>query len=267
MADSKIAALRAASSERPAAPSGPQALAYPWMTAAGRELVMPVRSPPPASPKARRPPDPSATPAQDFMKSKPPPDPSSGLPPGFRRGRDGGRETQDMPGFVDGVTLPEGYNPRFTYNPDLMNAFTPREGGQNLMYGGMVPENPSAALPSEEAPAAPEAPPFNVNMDLGLLEYLQPQRLQVGPSSPSVELPPDPTPYQPGIVEPVAAPAPAAAPSKMEDFVAPPWMAAMQMPAPPPAVTQQPAAMDAQFDPQLLEFLAPQRRIRGPVAR
>lgn len=240
MADSKIAALRAASSNAPAAPSGAQALSYPWMTSAGRELVMPVR-PPPASPKARRPPDPSTTPAQGFIKSTPPPGERDGLPPGYRRGRDGNRETSGMPGFVDGVTLPDGYNPNFRFNPELFDALAPREGGQNLMYGGMVPENPSAAA----APAAPEpsAEPPLVDMNLGLLEYMRPnQRAELAP-------------------EPAAAPAPEGAPlPSMADFdflnyiqpvpvpVQTETAAAVQPPPPP-------GALDVQLDPQLLQFL------------
>jgi len=240
MADSKIAALRAASRNAPAAPSGPQALSYPWMSSAGRELVMPVR-PPPASPKARRPPDPSSTPAQDIRKSTPPPGERDGLPPGYRRGRDGNRETSGMPGFVDGVTLPDGYNPNFRFNPELFDALAPREGGQNLMYGGMVPENPSAAA----APAAPEpsAEPPLVDMNLGLLEYMRPnQRAELAP-------------------EPAAAPAPEGAPlPSMADFdflnyiqpvpvpVQTETAAAVQPPPPP-------GALDVQLDPQLLQLL------------
>jgi len=227
MAESKIAALRAASSNAPAAPSGPQALSYPWMTAAGRELVMPVR-PPPASPKARRPPD--LPPSEGGFKSSPPPD----VPPRER-------VTSNTPGFVDGVTLPGGYTPSFRYNPELFNALRPRAGGQNLMYGGMVPENPSVAPP---AAPAPSAEPPAVNMDLGLLEYMNPGRVELGPepaAAPAQEMGGmellgliGEVPYQPRIVEPEAqAVAPAAQPK-----------------VPPP-----PGALDAQLDPQLLRFL------------
>ena len=193
------------------------------------------------------------------MKSIPPPGERGGLPPGYRRGRDGNRETSGMPGFVDGVTLPNNYNPNFRYNPDLFDALTPREGGQNLMYGGAVPENPSVMGPG----AAPEqgGQPPNVNMDLGLLEYMNPGRFERGPEpqaaapapegaplpsmadfdllnyiqpAPSVELPPEGVPYQPGIVEPEqGAPALAGQPK-----------------VPPP-----PGAADTQLDPQLLRFL------------
>jgi hypothetical protein len=260
MAESKIAALRAASSNAPAPPSGPQALSYPWMSSAGRELVMPVR-PPPASPKARRPPDPSSTPAQDIRKSTPPPGERDGLPPGYRRGRDGNRETSGMPGFVDGVTLPDGYNPNFRYNPDLFDVLAPRPGGQNL-YGGMVPENPSVTEPA--SPPAPGGQPPLVDMDFGLLEYMRPnQRAELAPEpaaapapqdaplpsmadfnlldyiqpmpAPGVELPPEAVPYQPQILEPEQGmPVPAAQP---------------KVPPPPPG------APELQLDPELLRFL------------
>jgi hypothetical protein len=197
MAESKIAALRAASRNAPAAPSGPQALSYPWMSSAGRELVMPVR-PPPASPKARRPPDPSSTPAQDIRKSTPPPGERDGLPPGYRRGRDGNRETSGMPGFVDGVTLPDGYNPNFRYNPDLFDVLAPRPGGQNL-YGGMVPENPSVTEPA--SPPAPGGQPPLVDMDFGLLEYMRPnQRAELGPAPAAAPAPP-PSPLAPSFAD------------------------------------------------------------------
>jgi hypothetical protein len=81
MSDPKIAALRAASSNAPAGPSGPQALSYPWMTATGRELVMPANRTPPASPKAQPPPDPSAHTSFAQRKSKPPPDLGGEMPP------------------------------------------------------------------------------------------------------------------------------------------------------------------------------------------
>jgi hypothetical protein len=194
------------------------------------------------------------------MKSVPPPGERGGLPPGFRPNLAGGRETSGMPGFVDGVTLPDNYNPSFTYNPELMEALMPREGGQNLMYAGMVPENPSVMEP----PAAPEmgGQPPNVNMDLGLLEYMRPnQRVELGPEpqaaapapegapppsmadfdllnyiqpSPGVELPPQQIPYQPQILEPEQG---------------------MPVPAGQPKVPPPPGAPDTQIDPELLRYL------------
>jgi hypothetical protein len=165
------------------------------------------------------------------MKSVPPPGERGGLPPGFRPNLAGGRETSGMPGFVDGVTLPDNYNPSFTYNPELMEALMPREGGQNLMYAGMVPENPSVMEP----PAAPEmgGQPPNVNMDLGLLEYMNPGRFELGPE-PGVELPPQQIPYQPQILEPEQG---------------------MPVPARQPKVPPPPGAPDTQIDPELLRYL------------
>jgi hypothetical protein len=100
------------------------------------------------------------------------------------------------------------------------------------MYAGMVPENPSVMEP----PAAPEmgGQPPNVNMDLGLLEYMRPnQRVELGPE-PGVELPPQQIPYQPQILEPEQG---------------------MPVPAGQPKVPPPPGAPDTQIDPELLRYL------------
>lgn len=180
MASPTIAALRAASSATPAGPSGPQALNYAWMNTPGRAVVVPVRSSVPPPPKRGRPPDPTTgISVNDIRKAEEPP-----LPPAGREGR----VTDDTPGFVDGVTLPRNYHPTWNYDPGLMDAF--------------MPVNPNAPIYSMPAPepqvgqeGATQTAPANVplvDMNLGLLEYLNPQRVEMGPTTEQVQ----PTPEQ-----------------------------------------------------------------------
>lgn len=258
MADSKIAALRAASSNAPAAPSGPQALSYPWMTAAGRELVMPVR-PPPASPKARRPPD--LPPSRGGHKSSPPPDvpPPRTRPPDRERGdfggdfRGGARNAREdfevLPQSPEYTPQQDVTPPRVDMDFGLLEYMRPNQRVELGPEPAAAPAPQDAPLPPMAdfalydfiqpapvqgeapvaAPAAPEGAPPPSMADFDFLNYIQPVPVPV------VELPPEAVPYQPGIVEPEqAAPVPAAQP---------------KVPPPPPG------APELQIDPELLRYL------------
>lgn len=243
-----IAALRAASSAAPTGPSGPVALAYPWMTRQGSELVMPSRAPGARQSRPALPTAPTVLPANGFRKSTVPPQLRVGVSPGASapapRASGGGRVTQDTPGFVDGVTLPAGVNPNWNFNPDLMDQLMPRNADAPVY--AMPPQDVVAADPKADAVASPA-----VNADLGLLEYIQP------------------VPYAEAAPEPSAPAAAAAQPpvsdfdlSQLLQFAQPPGEA----PASAPVAAQQQAA-DVTLDPELLGMLGIPRRVRGGVMR
>lgn len=253
-----IAALRAAGDAAPAAPGGPVTLVYPWMTRQGSELVMPTRAAATVKPsgKSRTPP-----PATDVRVGKPfksvaPPELRIGVRPGAPGGQlprtsDGGRVTQDTPGFVDGVTLPKDVNPSWNFNPDLMDQLTPRN-----------PDAPVYAMPPQDVVPAetketPESAPPAVNSDLGLLEYIQP----VPYAEPAPE-------YAQAAVPEAAPQTPESAPTPVSDFDLAQLLQFAQPPAPaapvqPPAPQQQ--AVDVTLDPELLSMLGIPRRVRGGV--
>lgn len=120
MADNaKIAALRAATAPAPQGPSGPQALAYEWMSRRGADLVLPDRTaaaPParPGSPKTRRPPEPTppgAVPPGTLPPGALPP-PKSVLPPNPEPPVYGGPVDPGIPpGFEPPMYEPPVYEP------------------------------------------------------------------------------------------------------------------------------------------------------------
>lgn len=229
-----IAALRAASSAAPTGPSGPVALAYPWMTRQGSELVMPSRAPVARQSRPALPTAPTVVPAREFRKSTVPPEFRVGVAPGASppRSSDGSFVTQNTPGFVDGVTLPR--EPAWNFNPTLLDDLMPRN-----------PDAPVYTMPPREvmpaeAEAAPESSPvFGLPVsssqmaaepsvpDLSFFDFTQ---LEQMPQAVAVESG-DPAPYMPGIREGDDAP------------VAEP----MQPPAP--------KAVDVTFDPAFLRLL------------
>lgn len=279
-----IAALRAASSAAPQGPSGPVALAYPWMTRQGAELVMPSRAPVARQSRPALPTAPTVVPAREFRKSTVPPEFRVGVAPGASppRSSDGSFVTQNTPGFVDGVTLPR--EPAWNFNPTLLDDLMPRNPDapvytmppQDVVPA--EPEAPSATPPQYDVPvsssqmaAEPSMPPTSlaemlqqmvpaapaetkapagappvVNADLGLLEYIQP------------------VPYA------EAAPEPAQAAAPVSDFDLAQLLQFSQPDAPaapvqPPAPQQQ--AVDVTLDPELLGMLGIPRRVRGGVMR
>ena len=169
--NAKIAALRAATREAASA-GAPEALNYAWMNTPGRALVMPVRSSPPSTPWKRRPaPDPTTgISVNDIRKAEEPP-----LPPAGREGR----VTNNTPGFVDGLTLPRDYHPTWNYDPGLLDAFMPINDNAPI-YSLPLPE------PAVEPPT-PEGGFPRVDMSFGLLEYLNPQRVEMGEDTERVQ--------------------------------------------------------------------------------
>lgn len=235
-----IAALRAASAA-PVGPSGPVALAYPWMARQGSELVIPVRpTTPPRNPKFRNPPNP-APPA-------PPSEPPSGPPrtwPG--RGGGGGGGGRGEPGGRFIVDDGEGSLP-----PDAQPSGTPPftnidlgliDYAQPLPFAELGPDEPAPYMPDvrerEDVPVS--VAPAVRKAD----EAVQPQMSVIEMLQQMVPPPADSAP------PPVQAPA-----SDLElfDFIQPaPAEDAPVQAAPAPQKAPQP--VQPEIDPMLLRYL------------
>lgn len=239
-----IAALRAASAA-PVGPSGPVALAYPWMARQGSELVIPVRpSTPPRDPKFRNPPNPAP----------PAPSPRPPAPPRTWPGRGGG-------GGGGGRGEPGG---RF-----IVDDGGGRPGGRGEPGGRFMIDQPQGSPPPDAQPS--ETPPFT-NIDLGLIDYAQPLPFaELGPAEPvAVEqfAAEEPTPYMPDVREREDAPVSVAPAARKADEAVQPQMSVIEMlqqMVPPPPVAAPPPVQAPASDLELLDFIQPAPAEDAPV--
>lgn len=183
--NAKIAALRAASSAAPQGPSGPEALAYEWMTRRGSDLVMPNR--PPIDQEAWR--------QGRVQKAKRPP-----AVPGQTVGRG---KSQIPPGFSGADVLAGGGRPDVSYDMGGFSGMPVEEPSFDMSYDIPVPEVPSYQAPAfnipgfdqlarvvpqapAEAPPSFELVPMDVDMYSGIDVPAAPVPTQVAPQ-PSIQ--------------------------------------------------------------------------------
>ena len=194
------------------------------------------------------------------------------MPPAGREGR----VTNNTPGFVDGLTLPRDYHPTWNYDPGLLDAFMPINDNAPI-YSLPLPE------PAVEPPT-PEGGFPRVDMSFGLLEYLNPQRVEMGEDTERVQ----PIPQQDVLVSSSQmGMEPQFSDFQLQEFIQP--MPALEAPvaanpgvelapdpvprmpmivepeAPQPVPVRQPK--EPQFsDFQLQEFIQPMPALEAPVA-
>lgn len=175
-----IAALRAASQNAPAGPSGPQALSFPWMQAQGRELVVPDRAP--IDQQAWR----------DSLLPKPKP-PATTIPEDSG-GQDGGPQDSDRHPLLKNLRPVD--PPSLNSNPQngdvhpLVKNLAPVDPPQQAEQGGdagqpidlsglmldlPVPPMPAQPMPSQSMPAPGfemEQNDYSIRLDPWQWEFL-----------------------------------------------------------------------------------------------
>lgn len=217
MADnSKISALRAATPPAPQGPSGPQALAYDWMSRRGPDLVMPDRSPVDQqawrnsrNAKSRPPPAAIAPPGTLPIASGRRVPPINGINPRMpaevRRESFGIEPAEDIVPIRDGIVpnyqmfdMPAGVGPQPAFVNPESSPIEPTFNFESLDFAAVQPESveitPAADVGSVDFAAvqpesAPIEPTFDFSpADLGLLDSVAPTQMPAVPQQQAFDL-------------------------------------------------------------------------------